>query len=414
MNHSYLVILILAIIGVGLVPPSTALDTPVDHEAAQISVQNVTLDPQVLMQDDTGNIIIQIRNTGNQSVAIRRTELSSDSLIILNDKTYDSVGTLGPGNAMTFTFTIKANCKDGTYYLKFYLDFMGSGSLRYYIPVTVENSELQVSVIDSPDLYTQDRKDAIHLTVGNPRDDAIDGVILTPRGTGIRPTQSSVFIGRLDPNDQKNVTLEITPQYETNLTVDASYKNGNNKHQVSLNVPVETGLRKIRAEPIVSNLEVIRSSGYYTLKGDITNNGLEFAHSIVLSVDEPASSIDPNPTYVVGNLEPDDSASFKMSLTCSGSDSFPLTIRYKDIEGDDCSETTQINLVHPELNGKAGSPDSLPLGPGQSPAKNGSGFFGSDGGVIGIAVGLVVILLITAVLALKSGKLKRISGPKRK
>lgn len=414
MNYSYLVIFILAIICVAVVPPSTALDTAVDHEAAQISVQNVTIDPQVLMQDDTGNVIIQIRNTGNQSVAIRRAELSSDSLTILNDQTYDSVGTLGPGNSMTFTFTVKANCKDGTYYLKFYLDFMGSGSLRFYIPVIVESSELEVSVIDSPDMYTRDRKDAIHLTIGNPRDDEIDGVILTPRGTGIRPTQSSVFIGRLDPNGQKNVTLDITPQYETNLTVDASYKNGNNKHLVSLNVPVDTGLRKIRAEPVVSNLEVIRSSGYYTLKGDITNNGLEFAHSIVLSVGEPASSIDPNPTYVVGNLEPDDSSSFKISLTCPGSDSFPLTIRYKDIEGNDCSETTRINLAHPGLNDQTGSHDSLQLNPGQSYAKDGSGLPGGDQGVMGVIAGLVVILLVAVVLALKCGFIQRISGLKRK
>ncbi|MFH0966242.1 MAG: hypothetical protein V1862_00955, partial [Methanobacteriota archaeon] len=297
---------------------------------------------------------------------------------------------------------------------KFYLDFMGSGSLRYYIPITVENSELEVSVIDSPDMYTQDRKDAIHLSVGNPRSDAIDGVILTPRGTGIRSTQSSVFIGRLDPNGQKNVTLDIIPQYETNLTVDTSYKNGNNQHQVSLHIPVETGLRKIRPEPIVSNLEVIRSSGYYTLKGDITNNGLEFAHSIVLSVNEPASCIDPNPAYVVGNLESDDSARFKMSLTCSDSDSFPLTIRFKDIKGDDCSETTWINLAHPELNECTGSSDSLSLEPDQSYVKNSSGFHGSDGGVIGIVVCIVVILLIASVLALKSGKFRGIFGSKKK
>lgn len=414
MNYSFLAIIIPAFICALVVSPSTALDTAVDHEAAQISVQNVTFDPQVFMQGDTGTVFIQIRNTGNQSVAIRRAELSSDSLTILNDQTYDSVGTLGPGNTMTFTFSIKANCQDGTYYLKFYLDFMGSGSLRNYIPVTVENSELEVSVIDSPDMYTRDRKDAIHLSVGNPRGDAIDGVILTPRGTGIRPTQSSVFIGRLDPDSQKNVTLDITPQYETNLSVNASYKNGNNKHQASLDVPVETGLRKVRAEPIVSNLEVIRSVGYYTLKGEITNNGLELAHGIILSVGDPASSIDPNPAYVVGNLEPDDSSSFKMSLTCPDSDSFPLTIRYKDIKGDDCSETTRINLAHPEFYKQTGSPDSLSLNPGQSYAKDGSGFAWNDQRVIGIVTGLILVILVVVVLAWKFGFIRKITGLKRK
>ncbi|MDD1728413.1 MAG: hypothetical protein LUQ50_04995 [Methanospirillum sp.] len=349
MNQSYVIILTLICIGTIGVLHSSALETPVDYEAAQISIQNVTLDPEILMQGDTGNIVIQIRNIGNQSVAIRRAELSCDALTVLNDQTYNSVGTIGPGNSMKFAFSIKADHEDGTYYLKFYLDFMGSGSLRYYIPVTVESSELQVSVIDSPDIYTNDRKEQIYLTVGNPRKKSVDGVIVTPNGEDIRSTQSSVFIGSLEPNAQKNVTLEITPKAKTNLTVETSYKNGDNKHIVSLQIPVETGIRNIRAEPIVSDLEVIKSGDYYTLKGDIINNGLEFAHSIILSAGFPASSIDPSPDCVVGNLEPDESANFRMSLTCH-EDTFPLTIRYKDIEGDLCSDTTMINLSHPEKN----------------------------------------------------------------
>ncbi|WP_319579429.1 hypothetical protein [uncultured Methanospirillum sp.] len=378
MSQSYLIILILICIGTFGIVQGSALETPVDHEAAQISVQNATLDPEVLMKGDTGNIIVQIKNTGNQSVAIRRAELSCDALTVLNDQTYDSVGTIGPGNSMKFAFTIKADHEEGTYYLKFYLDFMGSGSVRYYIPVTVENSELQVSVIDSPDTYTKDRKDQIHLTVGNPRKNSVDGVIVTPNGDEIRPTQSSVFIGRLEPNAQKNVTLEVTPEAETNLTVETSYKNGDNKHTVRLQIPVETGVRNVRAEPIVSDLEVIRSGEFYTLKGDITNNGLEFAHSIVLSAGTPASSIDPNPDYVVGNLEPDESASFKMSLTCP-EETFPLTIRYKDIEGDLCSDTTTINLSHPEENPSR---------------KQKIGGFDMNQILIGVGIGIILIGII--------------------
>lgn len=398
MNQTHLIIILMCALMAGIIP-SSALETPVDHEAAQIAVQNVTLDPEVLMQDDTGNIVIQIRNTGNQSVAIRRAELSCEDLTVLNDQTYDSVGTLGPGNNMKFAFSIKADHEDGTYYLKFYLDFMGSGSLRYYIPVTVENSEPQVSVIDSPDTYTTDRKDQIHLTIGNPRKDSIDGVIITPKGEGITSTQSSVFVGRLEPNGQKNVTLEITPHNETNLTVDASYKNGNNKHMVSLEIPVETGMRNIRAEPIVSDLVVTKSGDYYTLKGNIVNNGLEFAHSIILSVGSPASSIDPSPTYVVGNLEPDESTNFKISLTCPG-DTFPLTINYKDIEGDSCSDTTQINLSHPELN------------PFQKQKK--PGIFGDTITLIEIAIGLVVLFGVVLLIARKINSGRKISDLVRK
>ncbi|HWQ64062.1 MAG TPA: hypothetical protein VN429_06560 [Methanospirillum sp.] len=394
MNHTY-VILILMCAMIGGILPSYALETPVDHEAAQISVQNVTIDPEILMKGDTGNIVIQVRNSGNQSVAIRRAELSCEDLTILNDQTYESVGTLGPGNNMKFAFTIKADHGDGTYYLKFYLDFMGSGSLRYYIPVTVESSELQVSVIDSPDTYTKDRKDQIHLTVGNPRKDSIDGVIVTPKGEGITSTQSSVFIGKLEPNGQKNVTLEITPHNETNLTVDTSYKNGDNKHLVSLEVPVETGIRNVRAEPIVSDLDVTRSDDFYTLKGNIVNNGLEFAHSIVLSVGSPASSVDPSPAYVVGNLQPDESANFKISLTCPG-DTFPLTISYKDIEGDSCSDTTTINLSHPELN--------------SFQKKREPGLFGVSTTLIVIGIGIILILGIILVIARKFNSGRKISG----
>jgi len=366
---------------------SADVSPSIDSDAAQVSIQNVTFDPQILMQGDTGNVIIQVHNTGNRSVAIRSAELFSNDLKILNDQTYESVGTLGPGNTMPFTFTIRASSPDGTYFLKFYLDFLGPGSLRYYIPVTIESSKLQISLVDAPDVFSQDKKDLIQLTIGNPRDNEANGVVITPEGKDIKTTQSSVFIGQLDPNIQKNVTLEITPEYNTKLVVSTQYRNGKNIHYTNLTIPVETGTQKIRAEPVLDNLVICKTDGYYSLKGDITNIGLEEADGTVVSVGAPASSIDSNPLSVIGDLLSGDSSSFKLSVTCQNTDNFPFIIQFKDPDGNQFTTSTRINLT-----GKSSNTATLP---GELENNSTNSSFISLAMYLGIlAIALLIILII--------------------
>ena len=121
--------------------------------AEQIAVTSVALDPGTLMRGDTGTVTVEIQNTGDSGVAISRAELYSRGVVVVNDRTYDSVGTLGPGNTISFTFTVRADTEDGIYYPLFYLDLRDGGSVRYSIPVTIESTAIQVNVIDAPETF---------------------------------------------------------------------------------------------------------------------------------------------------------------------------------------------------------------------------------------------------------------------
>ena len=273
--------------------------------------------PGTPMRGDTGTVTVEIKNTGETGVAISRAKLYPNGIAVINDKTYDSVGIIGPGNTMSFTFTVRADTADGIYYPTFYLDLRDSGSARYSVPVMVESTGIQINVVDAPETFPADSKDTITLSVGNPRESSVNGVTVTLSGEGIRSTRTAVFLGALAPDEMKDVQFEITASQSTELTFDVSYRNGINEHHTTLTVPVEIGERAVAPDMVVNNIEVARGGSTITLTGDVTNAGLKDAYSVKVTVDDPATPTDPYPVYVVGGLEPDD-FKFRGYVQCRG------------------------------------------------------------------------------------------------
>jgi hypothetical protein len=374
-----LILLLFSIVGIAAAA-DTASATQASSPEAQIAVTGVTVSPEVFMHGDTGTVTVEIKNTGESDVAISRAKLFTNGIAVVNDKTYDSVGTIGPGNTLSFTFTVKAGVPDGIYYPTFYLDFRDGGSLRYSVPVKVESTEIQVSIADAPDSFPANSKDTITLSIGNPRENTVNGVTVTFQGDGIKSTQSAVFLGTLAPDAEKNASIELVATQATDLTVDVAYRNGINEHHTTLTIPVEVGSRQVQPEPVVNNVEVTRSGSAITLTGDVTNAGLKDAYSVLVTVGSPATATDPYPVYVVGALEPDDFSSFEVSCTAGGATSVPLVIQYKDEDGTMFEETVSISLASAG-QAATGNTDiqSMPAGSGGFSARGGGGIFGSFG-----------------------------------
>ncbi|WP_054847696.1 hypothetical protein [Methanoculleus chikugoensis] len=264
----------------------------------QIAVTGVTVNPpDALMRGDMGTVTVDIKNTGGETgVAISRAELYPNGIAVVNDKTYDSVGIIGPpGNTMSFTFTVRADTADGIYYPTFYLDLRESGSVRYSVPVTVESTEIRVSIVDAPETYPANSEDTIVLSVGNPRGNSVNGVTVTPTGEDVKSTQTAVFLGALAPDEEKNASFRILASQSTELTFDVSYRNGINEHHAILTVPIEIGQRTVEPDMVVNNIEMSQSGGAITLTGDVTNAGLKDAYSVKITVDDPATPTDPLP-----------------------------------------------------------------------------------------------------------------------
>jgi hypothetical protein len=326
------------------------------------------------------------------------------------------VGTIGAGNTMSFTFTVQANTADGTYYPVFYLDLRNGGSIRYSIPVTVESTGIQVSVVDAPETYPANSKDTLVLSVGNPRESSVNGVTVTPGGEGIKITQTAVFLGALTPDEEKTATFEILASQSTDLTFDVSYRNGNNEHHATLTVPVEIGERTVEPDMVVNNIEVSQSGSAITLTGDVTNAGLKDAYSVKVTVDSPATATDPYPVYVVGGLESDDFSSFEVTCNAQGASSLPLLVQYKDEDGKTFSETVTISLSSAGQAGTAGrAPADISSG-GPQGGRGGMGMsFGSGFGQIPVVeILLVIIGGVAVVVAWRKGYLGKIRDRFRK
>ncbi|MFA5615170.1 MAG: CARDB domain-containing protein, partial [Methanoculleus sp.] len=321
----------------------------------QIAVTSVTVNPDTLMRGDTGTVTVEIKNTGETGVAISRAKLYPNGIAVINDKTYDSVGIIGPGNTMSFTFTVRADTADGIYYPTFYLDLRDSGSARYSVPVMVESTGIQINVVDAPETFPADSKDTITLSVGNPRESSVNGVTVTLSGEGIRSTRTAAFLGALAQDEMKDVQFEITASQSAELNFDVSYRNGINEHHTTLTVPVEIGERAVAPDMVVNNIEIARSGSAITLTGDVTNAGLKDAYSVKVTVDDPATPTDPYPVYVVGGLEPDDFSSFEVTCNAEGVSSIPLVVEYRDQDGRTFTETVNVSLNSASQASTAGS-----------------------------------------------------------
>ncbi|MDI9633368.1 MAG: hypothetical protein QFX32_04840 [Methanolinea sp.] len=312
--------------------------------AAQVMVTNVTVSPEVFMPGDSGTITVEVVNNGAQSVAIRRATLYDEKIRVAS-LPYETTMYLGAGNRMRFTFTVRASVPEGIYYPVFSLDFRDAGYLRYPVKLRVQDQPLALAVLSKPDVFEGEKREKVEILVGNPRDNTLSGITVTPTGEGIDATPSQAFVGSLAPDQSQKVTFLVTPRSSATLEFRADYYNGINPHTEAIRVPVTVGRSKLRAEPVISNVRVERSGTTYTLTGDVTNAGLEPANAVIVTVGEGAVPRDPYRQYVVGTLQPDDFAGFEVTFSAAGNETrVPVVVTHKDTDGNTYTTVFPVDL----------------------------------------------------------------------
>ena len=337
-----------------------------DADASDVTVSAITISPPALMRGDTATVSISVENRGSTSVAVRRAYLLGEQNTIraLNDP-YGTVGDIGAGNTRDFSFLVRAEGSDGTYYPKFVLDFRDAGSLSVPFPVVVKSTELAVSVLSRPDRFSRDRKDAVTILIGNPRPNDVNGVNLVMSGDGLDINPSSYFIGTLKADASATVTFNITPTQAGNLSTTVSYQNGVNLHTKEIMTPIALDDDLKRASLVASNLVLARDGSTWHLTGDVSNAGLEVANAVTVTAAGGAQPVDPFRSYVVGSLNPDDFASFEISFTAPNASSVLLLLQFKDRDGRVFSERTEVPLsasATPSTGGAAPSFGPILLG----------------------------------------------------
>lgn len=327
-----------------------AIAVPASAGPADIAVTSYSIEPLALMKGDIGTLTIEIKNNGVESVAIRSAKLYGNEVVPLSDP-YPSVGDIGAGTTKTFTFTVRADGSEGMFYPIFVLDFQNGGSLRYPIPVQVEDTPLAASIVRKPDAFSEGKRGDITIRVGNPRPNDVSGVQVIPKGSGFAITPTEAFIGALAVDESGTVAFNLTPKDESDVQFSVIWRNGINAHTVNLALPVTFGEDKRQADLFVTNIAEITTpvSGRYQIVGDIMNAGLEPARSVIITPEPPAIPTDPFKVYVVGTLDPDDAAPFEVTFKIDGNTTcIPLAVEYRDDDGNRYKTTAIVDCVSTE------------------------------------------------------------------
>ena len=330
----------------------TAFETPESIIAAgNVYVSNITFDPGSFFTDDTGTVMVYVTNSNPDVSVVINHATFGDQNIRLTSSPYDSSANIGPLQKQPFTFSVVADALDGTYFPTFSLSFRDADSLYYRATAEVDNTPLELTIVEKPDAFTQGKKKTVTLQVANPRKNDVRNVMLDVSGTGITATPVKIFIGNLASGAKIPVNFTVTPDQESLLILTVTYNNGNNPHTVTLNLPIVFGIDKMLADPVVSNVQVKSEGGIYHITGDVNNAGLETANTVTVTSLSPAIPQDPYKTYVVGALKPDDFGSFEVTfLTNSTTTSIPLQLSYKDINGNQYSTLQEVQISAPATN----------------------------------------------------------------
>ena len=301
--------------------------------AGNVYVSNVTYDPGSFFTDDSGTVMVYVTNGNSaQSVVVNHVTIG-DKNIRLTSTPYDSSANIGPLQRQSFIFSVVTDAPDGTYYPTFSLSFRDADSLYYRAMVQVDNTPLELTIVDKPDAFTRGKKKTIFMQVANPRKNDLRNVILEVAGTGITVTPAKTFIGNLASGAKIPVNFTVIPEQETSLILTVMYNNGNNLHKVTMDLPITFGIDKKQANPVISNVQVKSEGGIYHITGDVNNAGLETANTVMVTSLSPAVPQDPYKTYVVGALKPDDFGSFEVTFSANSTTNIPIQLSYKDTDG---------------------------------------------------------------------------------
>jgi hypothetical protein len=355
-NTRFIVLTALCLIfsaGIGAV---TALQTAESIVyAGNVYVSNVTYDPGSFFTDDSGTVMVYVTNGNSaQSVVVNHVTIGDEN-IRLTSTPYDSSANIGPLQRQSFIFSVVTDAPDGTYYPTFSLSFRDADSLYYRAMVQVDNTPLELTIVDKPDAFTRGKKKTIFMQVANPRKNDLRNVILEVSGTGITATPAKTFIGNLASGAKIPVNFTVTPEQETSLILTVMYNNGNNLHKVTMDLPIIFGLDKKQANPVISNVQVKSEGGIYHITGDVNNAGLETANTVMVTSLSPAVPQDPYKIYVVGALKPDDFGSFEVTFSANSTTNIPIQMSYKDTDGNLYTSLQDVKIsasgTNPQNNG---------------------------------------------------------------
>ncbi|MDD1688638.1 MAG: hypothetical protein LUO90_03625 [Methanoregula sp.] len=371
-----------------LTATSDSTSNTAQDAASLVYVSSVKIDPEVFYPYEQGTITVTLTNAGTSSVGLSNPDILSGKVHIMNKDSWNTMSFIGPGSTITYSFLVKADPPDGTYFPLFTVGAQNAGSIHYPLTIKVDSADIQAGISQKPDTFARSTKDSVNVSIINPRGAAIKNIIITPSGEGIEVSPSQKYISSLNGQSSVEIPFSVTPDRDSILAFHISYQNGDNDHSTEVILPIVLGENKKAALPVVNNVELASSGTSYTLTGDVNNAGLTDAKSMVVSVGSPAKAVEPYAQYAIGSLAADDFSSFEITFTTTDLSSVPLVITWKDKDGNSFNITKNLNLRTNTGSGSSGtvsgsgssSGSVTPTVTGGSSTRTGGGFSGGPPG----------------------------------
>jgi hypothetical protein len=403
---------------------TVSVTDPLDA-AALVYVSGYEISPPMFFPGETGTVTVHVRNAANISVSVSDPDLIDPHVHLINSGAFATATSIGPGETVDYNFIFTADGTDGTYFPLFTVSTIiyGGHPINSQIKLKIDSTPVRASISSKPDTFSVSKKDSVNISVVNPRTANITNVLIIPKTDGAEISPKESFIGNIPAGGSVEVPFSVTPDMATDVTFTVSYNNGDNQHTTQTVLPLVLGENKKGAQIVVNNIETTADMGSSTIKGDVTNNGLTAARSVLVTVGSPATPVNPNPVYAIGNLEPDDFASFEVTYTQNGPGAIPLIVEFKDSDGNVFSERFTM-----DGNANSSSFGSAGMQGGGTGSSSGSAFnrrgaagpFGSFGSGLNqvpiIPIAIVLVAFIVLIAAWRKGLLKKIAArlPKRR
>ena len=394
---SSIILLLLLVATASAATGSNITVTNAADVTASVYISSYDLDPPVFYPYETGTITVHVTNPTDTAIGLSQPDLIEQHVHILNQGTFSTVTTVGPGATVDYPFVVTMDPPDGTYFPLFTVSSnAGGSSIHAQIKVKVDSTDIRASIALKPDNFAISRTDTVNVSITNPRSGDVTNVLIVPEGSGVDITPSEAWVGTLKAQSSVQVPFQVTPnQQQPGLTFHVSYSNGDNKHTQDVPLPLNIGQDKTGAVPVINNVAITSSGSSYKLSGDVNNAGVTDAKAMVLTIGAPAKAVEPYGEYSIGSLASDDFASFDLTFTSSDLSSVPLVISWKDADGNSFSTTKNLDLrsiassgTSGTSAGSSGSSGTTGTAAGTSAGRSfGGGGPGGGGGIFGFGGG---------------------------
>ncbi|MDD3159361.1 MAG: hypothetical protein PHQ98_00135 [Candidatus ainarchaeum sp.] len=350
------------------------------------NITQINYNPSPVVPGSTAQILLQIENPDNSSHNNLTISMNEEFPIsVVNDKT-KNIGNLEKFGKTTVIFDVYIDSKaeNKTYYIEFNIEGSDLGATKTEkFPVIVFGNQPNLKIVDSStDKLIPGQETEIELTIQNIGTSTANSTIIempedrTITATGsvierdITPLGSSTkYIGEINPNEQKIVTIKIAVNKDAklknyNIPINLQYRTQSGEEKTDISYVGFKISGTVDFDATIKDISPILMSN---LQSEITvelfNKGVGRAEFTIIDINTNAGTITKNKEFI-GKLEPNDVDSIKIKLTPNQyvgmkKETIQLKINYQDVDAIEKTEIIELPIVINSVEQASGQDNSI-------------------------------------------------------